>query len=492
MGGRVKNFRVKILELNLNNSHFFLLFFVSCMMMNAQERTVLRHDRPQGCFPGDTIHAEVSVLADSNAQRSGVVYVDLLNAQGEMLQLKRLKVRNGKAACAFVIDPFLFSGYYELRAYTRGMMMRQYVLRQEGDRRARIYASQVVPVFRLEDKVLVQKGSAVRHLDASSCQERHKELIYRHDWNWRCGNPQYQWTEQGLTFVGHLEPRAEEPTEADYEAVKGRRLSVIIGNGETVHLADVTTDEYGRFACEFPDVDGEWICRVVAAHGEDLRKYRVVNDCLFSPPVRPYDADELVVEGLNVRNEKNRWKGVYVHCDANVEMAKGLGLVSQDFYEWLLSLHLGFLPLDGLASPHVMNAKPEVKSNMSLDLNLQGRSSDDLQTVCTDGLVYVRKGSWDSRQPVVWIVNGAYRLMTGMEKKVTAFRVLRPTRTNIPLSVDEVRSVFVTEDPRAYRPYVECAELEHLKPVTVFINLHEHFLMDDAALYCGYFYGFDN
>ncbi len=475
--------------------HSYLLLLFCCTYISAQEKILLSVSSGNEHFPGDSVKVELTLHADNADETSSVVYVDLLNATGDMIQLKKLKVVDGKANTVFWIDSIHPSGYYELRAYTRDLMMKQFELQQqEGGER--LYASKVLPVFRKSDKKEALKGSPIRHIDRESWKGRERPERYRYDWNWRCENPQYQRKEKSLTFVGHLEPRKKEPSEEDYRQMENRKLYVTISKDDCVHQATVKTDQYGRFACAFPDVAGEWKCMVFGEKGENLSGYRVVNDRLFAPSVRTYEMDELEVAGVKLRDDASdkTYKSWYFDCDANVEMSKGLGFVSQDFFEWLHDVNKNFDAVDDSYAPQVLAMKRDSTVNAYLDINLFGKDSNDKRTVCADGMKYVYEDYNHRRtnRPVVWVINGGYRLITGLKKKLEDFVALRPTKENIPLYIDEVKSVFISEEPKAYRPYVQCGALEIQQPVTVLITLHQNMLIDDALLYSGHFFGFDN
>lgn len=102
---------------------------------------------------GDTIRYKAYVVRASSAHPSDlskVLYVELLDAEGEQLDRQVLKINNHGAAqgCIVLKHPIL-AGYYEVRAYTREML-------NWGDC---AYFSRVVPVFyRAESSRRHKKG----------------------------------------------------------------------------------------------------------------------------------------------------------------------------------------------------------------------------------------------------------------------------------------------------------------------------------------------
>ena len=73
-------------------------------------------------FIGDTIwfSAYTTQTNDSKpSQISGVLYVELYNHEGYLVERKLLEMYNGRGFGNFIIDKEAYPGYYELRAYTR-------------------------------------------------------------------------------------------------------------------------------------------------------------------------------------------------------------------------------------------------------------------------------------------------------------------------------------------------------------------------------------
>ena len=73
-------------------------------------------------FLGDTIYYK-AYLRRSDTGRpsnlSGLLYVELLNHDGYLVERKKLKMTDGQGHGTFCLPDTAYSGYYELRAYTR-------------------------------------------------------------------------------------------------------------------------------------------------------------------------------------------------------------------------------------------------------------------------------------------------------------------------------------------------------------------------------------
>ena len=94
-------------------------------VLPVQEKVYLHFDN--NCyFLGDTIwYKAYVVLADDNSPQplSKILYVELLNEQGYILERQQLVVdEQGQANGQFAICDTTFAGFYEIRAYTKWML----------------------------------------------------------------------------------------------------------------------------------------------------------------------------------------------------------------------------------------------------------------------------------------------------------------------------------------------------------------------------------
>ena len=92
-------------------------------LLYPQEKVYLHFDNT-GYFIGETIWFKAYVVrADTGkpTDLSGVLYVELLNAAGDVVERRKLEVEEGQARGDIRLDKLLPSGFYEVRAYTRYM-----------------------------------------------------------------------------------------------------------------------------------------------------------------------------------------------------------------------------------------------------------------------------------------------------------------------------------------------------------------------------------
>lgn len=91
---------------------------------NPQEKVYLHFDNT-GYFLGDTIWFKAyTVLAEQHrfSPLSKVLHVELLTPQGEVIANRKLMIENGQCHGEFPLKRIYRSGFYEVRAYTRGML----------------------------------------------------------------------------------------------------------------------------------------------------------------------------------------------------------------------------------------------------------------------------------------------------------------------------------------------------------------------------------
>ena len=86
-----------------------------------QEKVYLHFDNT-GYFRGERIWFKAYVTRADNNRRtdmSRVLYVELLNPIGDVVETCKLKINEGQADGSIRLDSILNSGFYEVRAYTR-------------------------------------------------------------------------------------------------------------------------------------------------------------------------------------------------------------------------------------------------------------------------------------------------------------------------------------------------------------------------------------
>jgi hypothetical protein len=89
-----------------------------------QEKVYLHFDNT-GYFAGETIWFKAYVICsdkDNLGSKSKVLYVELVDPTGTVVETKKLKIENGQANGDFPLTDKILSGFFKVRAYTRYML----------------------------------------------------------------------------------------------------------------------------------------------------------------------------------------------------------------------------------------------------------------------------------------------------------------------------------------------------------------------------------
>lgn len=89
-----------------------------------QEKVYLHFDNT-GYFKGEKMWFKAYVVRTDTGlptDMSAVLYAELLNPSGEVIQSRKLYIEHGEATGDFSLDTLFVTGFYEVRAYTRYMM----------------------------------------------------------------------------------------------------------------------------------------------------------------------------------------------------------------------------------------------------------------------------------------------------------------------------------------------------------------------------------
>ena len=89
-----------------------------------QEKAYLHFDNT-GYFLGETIWYKayvVNAIDNSPTVLSKTLYVEMLTQEGEVLESQKIKINNGVGSGSITLPDSLPGGFYQVRAYTRGML----------------------------------------------------------------------------------------------------------------------------------------------------------------------------------------------------------------------------------------------------------------------------------------------------------------------------------------------------------------------------------
>ena len=308
---------------------------------------------------------------------------------------------------------------------------------------------------------------------------------------------------------------------------------------------NAVTDSAGRYAFGIPDISGEWNMQIkTTGTNEDVQ---VLIDRHFSPSKRSLFHKETEMHGLtnspfiliedtskldifsndtlsiteknhllptvkiknkrSFRGNMNRltWydetfgaskASLFYNCQRACEEIADKGGRIPELFEWLKEQN-HFFNGSTLGDASLVNPVGEV--GLYEDFNSRGelkRKSSTLEKesflpptyinnpprpwrkIYTDGLAY--KG-----RPIVWIVNNRYCTITNYRSRqfVTDTVSLQNAAFDLPLTLDEVKTAYVSENENAYKQYVFSESLTGMSPVTVFLyTVPEEFFQNRKSL----------
>ena len=109
------------------NSSVFERFFANAVTFSKtfpREKVHLHLDN-SSYYQGDTIWFKAYVVTATNNQLSSIskpLYVELLDQLGNVLERHIIKLHDGEGEGHIALTNTFFTGYYEIRAYTRWML----------------------------------------------------------------------------------------------------------------------------------------------------------------------------------------------------------------------------------------------------------------------------------------------------------------------------------------------------------------------------------
>jgi hypothetical protein len=110
---------------------------------------------------------------------------------------------------------------------------------------------------------------------------------------------------------------------------------------------------------------------------------------------------------------------------------------------------------------------------------------------------FYRDGLRYKNRPIVWIVDNMYVTVTGfrMKGKSMAMRILNcdngVNSLDVPVFLDEVKSIYVSEDLEAMHKHIVCNEIDEMNPVVLYCYTHRKSEFRQKGTRYTYFEGFN-
>ena len=220
------------------------------------QETVFVHMDNTCYFQGDTIFYKAYVTRSDKGTLSDisqVLYVELLNHDGYLVERQMLKLTRGEGYSSIVLPDTIYSGYYELRAYTRWQLnwgrmehehsryAEEWFLRQDMAKDFfRDYEKLYSRVFPVYDKPK-KEGDYVREMTFRPLQRYYKP---RFD----VPKPEVSFYPEGGTLVDGVPQRvAFEALDTEGKYLKGR---MVVRDAEGQLIAEASTEHRGRGCLE--------------------------------------------------------------------------------------------------------------------------------------------------------------------------------------------------------------------------------------------------
>lgn len=342
--------------------------------------------------------------------------------------------------------------------------------------------------------------------------------------------------EDKLYLFGKLKPDTNKWRKK--HPVAGVSLNAFLYNQTGEHYQGSTvTDSVGGYAFELPNLKGEWEMFIRTKWNDKNAAYVVAIDRHFSPvgkTLSPYETEmiplpeafvklkrtageqETEVEGrlkmsgtgknvsyvlptvkvkkryftdnsqLPWYDEKTgaRKSTVYYNIDEATDRISDEGELTPTLYDWLLKKNEFFGGVEALDDKWMADEN----TGKLIDVrNSDTTITNYSQLVFKDGLSY-------KNRPIIWIVNNTYCTVTQYPERPTytiRWKNNVSGATAMPDFIDEVKSVYISEDDDNYTKFVQADELSVFHPVTVFVYTHPQFFSKEKGIRRTHFQGFN-
>ena len=139
---------------------------------------------------------------------------------------------------------------------------------------------------------------------------------------------------------------------------------------------------------------------------------------------------------------------------------------------------------DGTESETTSEQASEMENEVQKG-NDQFESTAKQPRIFRDGLGY-------KNRPIVWMLDNDYASISRFTGKIQGiWEVLRPTNQDLPIFLDEIKSVYISEDPNAYKSALLCPDLFAYHPVTVFLYTHTSLKVASKGIRNTHFQGYN-
>lgn len=186
-------------------------------------------------------------------------------------------------------------------------------------------------------------------------------------------------------------------------------------------------------------------------------------------------------------NYGSRFSSIYYDCDRASDQIADRGEYIPTFYSWLASVN-EFFSADEPTVSHYKYINPNYQPSSQIDEGLDENEFLSQTNTQYSINIYADGFTYKNRQ-IIWIINNKYAGISGLPKrnfliedkmastnldkevKYLNFKVLEPTIAPFPLGLEDVKSIYISEDERASERYLLCNEAQS-GAVTIFLYTH--------------------
>jgi len=320
--------------------------------------------------------------------------------------------------------------------------------------------------------------------------------------------------EDRLAIYGKIVPRKKKLVN------EGMELSAIMYDHQGQCLeGEFITGENGSYLFDLPDITGDWILNLYAKKEGEIQNFNICIDRNFTPDCRYISPDESVqfpvgtpnfawgddetvtIDGsahvhryllpeVQVKKRSNKYKGwtdetyasstsvVRYDCEKEADKLLDEGKLMMGFEEWLVSLGDAFFTT-------YCNYYDDTPVTTSMEE--ESNTFQPVTHIHSEGLGYYGR-------PILWIINNQFWGITnysGVEPKIL-YNDNKSGTTTFPIMLDEVKSVYISEDVQSARKHFYSPTFEAYNPVVFYCYARK---LNKKALKKGervtHFQGFD-
>lgn len=369
----------------------------------------------------------------------------------------------------------------------------------------------------------------------------------RYDWAMMAGKrvlDKVEPVEDGLYIFGKLDHRNKK------KAIEGVDLQAFLYNRSGQSMSgQAKTDSLGRYSFQLPEIYEDWVLQIKSKKEGEAEDYIIGIDRHFAPPMRtlsPYetmtlpvseakffrdepDAEDPADEGwvsitkkvhvlptVKVRTRRilgdlsGKWGDesmaqkkatIFYDCDPFADEIGDRGEAMPTFDEWLKSknslisgstnptiddMAYVFPSLDGNEDEGTVMEIVDKQMNWS-DIEKMYESAKEKPI-----LLYREGPNYDNR-PIVWIVDNTFCTITYFKPMKFSF-LNSNNHTGViqrPQFLNEVKSVYFTDDLYGLNEYITSPDLAGLQPIVAYVYTHPYFYFKEKGLRRSHFAGYN-